>query len=67
MESSFLFNKILTLPKDLQEELENFVDYLKKKSDRKKKQKPSFGSGKGLFSIKHDFDESVDDFSDYMK
>jgi len=54
-----LFNKILTLPKDLREELDNFVDYLKTKSDRKKKNKPSFGSGKGLFTIKDDF------FSEY--
>ena len=48
-------------------EVSDFVDFLatrRKKSHVKKK--PRFGSGKGMFVMKPDFDEPVDDFKEFM-
>ncbi|MFY9224789.1 MAG: type II toxin-antitoxin system prevent-host-death family antitoxin [Blastocatellia bacterium] len=33
----------------------------------KNKPKPQFGSAKGLITISEDFDEPLEDFSEYMK
>lgn len=67
MDNITLYSKLATLPDDLKAEVSDFVDFLatkRKKSHEKKK--PRFGSGKGMFVMKPDFDEPLDDFKEYM-
>ena len=62
-----LFTKLSSLPDDLKAEVEDFIDYLKLKSEKKlKKSKPKFGSRKGMFVMKPDFHAPLEDFKDYM-
>lgn len=68
MDNITLYSKLATLPDDLKAEVSDFVDFLaarRKKSNEKKK--PRFGSGKGMFVLKPDFDEPLDDFKEYMQ
>lgn len=62
-----LYGKLATLPDDLRSQVADFVDFL---SDRNlesgNRKKPQFGSGKGMFVIKPDFDEPLEDFKEYM-
>lgn len=67
MDNITLYSKLATLPDDLKAEVSDFVDFLatkRKKSQEKKK--PQFGSGKGMFVMKPEFDEQLDDFKEYM-
>ncbi len=67
MENLLLYQKIMSLPKSLRGELEEFINSLKKKVQKEYDvQKPSFGSGKGIFKMKKDFDAPMEDFQDYM-
>ena len=68
MESLQLYKKISSLPSDLKNEVNDFVDFLlsKKKSQISRK-KPKFGSAKEQIYISPDFDEPLDDFKDYMQ
>ena len=62
-----LYKKIASLSDELKSEVENFIDFLKSKSESKEANHiPKFGSGRGLFIIKDDFDEPLDDFKEYM-
>jgi hypothetical protein len=62
-----LYNKLASLPDNLKSEVEDFIDFLAAKTEKKqKKAKPNFGSGKGMFVMKPDFDQSLDDFKEYM-
>lgn len=57
----------MSLPKGLRGELEEFINSLKKKVQKENDfQKPSFGSGKGIFKMRKDFDAPLEDFHDYM-
>ena len=48
-------------------EVSDFVDFLAtKRRKSQEKKKPRFGSGKGMFVMKPDFDEPLDDFKEYM-
>lgn len=63
MKASLLYYKILSLPDSLKKEVEDFLDYLKFKAKHQiPKKKPKFGSAKGTFVMKDDFDEPLDDF-----
>ncbi len=67
MDSNFLYSKILSLPDNLKSQVADFIDFLATKSEKnKKKIKPVFGSAKGMFIMKPDFDKPLDDFKEYM-
>ena len=62
-----LYKKIASLSDELKSEVEDLIDFLKSKSESKEaKHFPKFGSGRGVFIIKDDFDEPLDDFKEYM-
>ena len=62
-----LYSQISSLPADLKKEVSDFVAFLKKKSQSKKKIKErQFGYAKGFFKMSNDFDEPLEDFKDYM-
>jgi hypothetical protein len=66
MENQSLYDKLVSLPDELKAEAEDFIDFLAAKAEKaKQKSKPRFGSGKGMFVMKPDFDELLDDFTDY--
>ncbi len=45
-----------------------FIDFLlSKKKKNEKLNKPRFGSDKGMFVMKPDFDEPLDDFKEYIQ
>lgn len=67
MDNITLYSKLATLPDDLKAEVSDFVDFLATKRKKSlEKKKPRFGSGKGMFIMKPDFDEPLDDFKEYM-
>lgn len=68
MENDFLSEKVAKLPANLKSEVNDFVDFLLAKSLQAKNtcNKPVFGSGKGMFKMKPDFDEPLEDFKEYM-
>lgn len=65
---SDLIKKIESLPKNLQKEVENFIEYLKLKDESEnaliKTRKAGFA--KGMFTIKEGFDDPLEDFKDYQ-
>lgn len=68
MDNITLYSKLASLPDDLKAEVSDFVDFLAtKRKKSKEKKKPKFGSGKGMFVMKPDFDEPLDDFKEYMQ
>jgi len=62
-----LYTELSALPTDLKKEVQDFIEFLKTKA---KKQNPikkrEFGSAKGFFKMRDDFDEPLEDFKDYM-
>lgn len=67
MDNIILYNKLSELPDNLKSEVSDFIDFLIARSKKKpKKRKPKFGSGKGMFIMKPDFDEPLNDFKEYM-
>jgi hypothetical protein len=67
MSSLSIYTKFETLPKNLKQEVSDFVDFLLLKSSGKnKKIVPQFGSAKGKIKMSPDFDEPLDDFKEYM-
>lgn len=70
--------KLETLPKELVKEVEDFIDFLKVKHEKKssytnlaepnkvEEPKSLYGAAKGLFIIPDDFNEPLDDFKEYM-
>jgi hypothetical protein len=64
---SSLNTKLEALPKNLKQEVLDFIDFLLEKSTkRKKKVIPQFGSAKGKIKMSADFDEPLNDLKDYM-
>ncbi len=65
-----LLEEIDSLPTNLQEEVKDFVAFLKTKAQKQPQQpalqKRQFGAGKGLVTMSDDFDEPLDDFKEYM-
>lgn len=67
MNSLSIYTKLETLPKDLKQEVSDFIDFLmQKKTGKKKKIIPQFGSAKGKIKMASDFDAPLDDFKEYM-
>ncbi len=67
MDNIILFSKLASLPDHLKSEVADFIDFLVMKEKKTQdKKKPTFGSGKGMFVMKPDFDEPLDDFKEYM-
>jgi len=67
MRSISLYTKINSLPENLRKEANDFIDFLLQKSKKiKKSKKRKAGFLKGKIEISSDFDESLDDFKEYM-
>ena len=67
MSSLSIYTKLETLPKNLKQEVSDFIDFLLEKSSTKKKKViPQFGSAKGKIKMSPDFDAPLDDFKEYM-
>ncbi|RZJ91776.1 MAG: DUF2281 domain-containing protein [Hymenobacter sp.] len=69
MSTNQLLEEIDSLPANLQEEVQDFVAFLKIKAQKQSQpplQKRQFGAGKGLVIMSNDFDEPLDDFKEYM-
>ena len=61
-----LSSKVAMLPKELQQEVSDFIDRLIEKSPPKEKAIPVFGWLKDKIWMSPDFDEPLEDFKDYM-
>ena len=67
MTNTSLKMEINSLPKNLRDEVANFVAFLKTKSKNKTKIKTrEFGFAKGKIELSSDFDDPVEDFQDYI-
>ena len=67
MTTSSIYTKLETMPKDLQQQVADFVDFLLSKSSLKKEKViPQFGCAKGQIRMSPDFDAPLDDFKEYM-
>lgn len=67
MTNTSLKIEINSLPKSLRDEVANFVEFLKTKSVNTKNLKTrEFGYAKGKITLSEDFDEPLDEFSNYM-
>ena len=66
MDNTLLYSKLSNLPDNLKVEVANFIDFLTSKNKKSNKNKPKFGSAKGMFKMKKDFDEPIEDFKDYQ-
>lgn len=68
--SSTLLEKVASIPKEREKEVEAYLDSIleeaKKSSEQDKVKRPRFGSGKGTFIMSPDFDEPLDELKDYM-
>ena len=66
-----MFDKYSKLPKEIQMQVLDYIDFLMKKYHEKFNQSPqentksNFGSAKGLITMSDDFDLPLDDFQDY--
>lgn len=68
MNDSVLFEKWSQLPDNLKSRVSEFIDALfgRKSENKEIRNKPSFGSGKGMFVMKQNFDEPLEDFKEYL-
>lgn len=67
MNNLLLYTKLNALPDNMKSEVSDFIDFLMAKTNKKpSNKKPKFGSGKGMFKMKPDFDEPIEDFKEYM-
>ena len=68
MTDTQLYLKLSGLPSNLKSEVADFIDFLKYKSKKyKKNSKRTSGKAKGLIEMKDNFDEPIDGFKDYLK
>lgn len=71
MDNISLYTKLATLPDNIKLEVSEFIDTLVIKAKKEKKAvklaQPKFGSAKGMFKMRNDFDEPLDDFKEYMQ
>jgi hypothetical protein len=66
MTNTALKLEINSLPKEMREEVEDFVQFLKTKSKSKPKLKArEFGFAKGKIKLSEDFDGPLEDFKEY--
>ncbi len=68
MTDTQIIDKLHDLDTSLKQEVNDFIDFLlNKQQTAKNKKKPQFGCARGRFKMSKDFDEPLDDFSEYMK
>ncbi len=66
MKTASLKIQINTLPKNLRQEVADFVAFLKSKANPNSQLKErEFGYAKGKITISEDFDEPLDEFKNY--
>jgi hypothetical protein len=62
-----VYNKILALPKELKNEVLDFIDFLKQKKHAVTSiTERQFGCAGNTIIMKEDFDEPLSDFNDYL-
>ncbi|HUZ58514.1 MAG TPA: DUF2281 domain-containing protein [Hanamia sp.] len=66
MDKILLYSKLSHLPEHLKLEVSGFIDFLMSKNKKPTKNKPKFGSAKGMFKMKKNFDDPIEDFKDYQ-
>lgn len=70
MNNTVLYKKIEDLPEHIRSQVSDFIDFLLSKTSKNKSapsgNQPKFGSGKGMFRIKKGFDDTLEDFKEYM-
>lgn len=66
MDNTLLYSKLSHLPDNLKSEVSDFIDFLMSKNKKSTKNKPKFGSAKGMFKMKKNFDDPIEDFKDYQ-
>lgn len=66
MDNTLLYSKLSHLPDNLKSEVANFIDFLMSKNKNPSKNKPKFGSAKGMFRMKKNFEDPIEDFKDYQ-
>jgi len=66
MDNLLLYSKFSNLPDSMKSEVSNFIDFLMTKNKVQATQKPKFGSAKGMFKMKKNFDDPIDEFKDYQ-
>jgi hypothetical protein len=68
MDNILLYNKLTKLPESMKAEVSDFVDFLLSKTKTKKQtqKRPKFGSIKGAFKMKKNFDDPIEEFKDYQ-
>jgi hypothetical protein len=73
MQDSYIFKEFKLLPKDIQQQVSDYIEFLINKykisikdTGDKKKKKSNFGSAKGLIIMSDDFDDPIEDFKPYM-
>ncbi|MEP7255463.1 MAG: DUF2281 domain-containing protein [Ferruginibacter sp.] len=66
MDNILLYSKLSNLPDNMKAEVSNFIDFLMSKGKKPVKNKPKFGSAKGMFKMKKNFDHPIEDFKDYQ-
>lgn len=69
MTNTALFTRISSLPKSIQDEVNDFAEFLiqKKHKPSLKNIHPKAECMQGIFKMRADFNEPLDDFNDYMK
>jgi hypothetical protein len=61
------YRKVSILPEELKLEVVDFIDSLRKRGEKGKKQKsPKFGCAKGQIYMSPDFDAPLDDFKEHI-
>ena len=64
MDAHLLYLKFLQLPDKQQKEVEDFIDQLLSETNcMKKRVKPVFGSGKGMFACHEDFNSQDESYT----
>jgi hypothetical protein len=68
MDHTLIYKKLSTLPESMKSEVIDFIEFLlsKQKKVAPSEKKPKFGSGKGMFKMKSNFESPIEDFNDYQ-
>ncbi len=67
MTNTALYTRISVLPKSVQDEVSDYVEFLiQKHKSGKSKVHPKAGCMRGVFTINTGFNDPIDDFKEYM-
>jgi len=63
-----LYIKLSNLPVNLKNDVSDYIDFIKYKSEKKslKKEKRIAGQAKGMISMKNNFEDPIEGFNEYM-